>query len=361
MIWNKIVANLFLVLQKMMFPLINQALNTLVIAPMKGMEIIFQNGLATLNQPTANPIVALATMGAYYINFVMALFLQQMALTVSIGIIPVVGPVIVGIVAMAMPLLVAWLGIMSAIGFATAYYVPMLPYMMFFFGVIAWLVTVIEAMVAAPIVALGVTHPEGHDAFGKGEAAVMILMNVFLRPSMMIIGYIAAIALTYVSVWLLNLGFSHAISYTQNAALFAAPPISAYMAPLPDGASMVGVPTVNSVNTGFGASDWTGFYAYFFAVLIYTTMYISVVSKAFSLIAMLPDKVLRWIGGQPESTGSEMAGMADDVKGAVSGAAKATEAGATGAMQKAVVGMTPAKKEKEEEEEEGPKTEGTPG
>ncbi len=75
-------------------------------------------------------------------------------------------------------------------------------------------------MVAEPVVALGDNHPEGHDAFGKGEQAILILMNVFLRPAMMIIGYIIAIALCYVSVWIINAGFDTAIGYIQGSSTF---------------------------------------------------------------------------------------------------------------------------------------------
>jgi len=111
------------------------------------------------------------------------------------------------IMLMALPLLIAWLGVMLAIGYLTAYYIPFVPYMIFTFASIAWLMAVVEAMVAAPIVALSITHPEGEGPFGgKAEQSLMILMNVFLRPSLMIIGYISGIILSYVCVWVINAG-----------------------------------------------------------------------------------------------------------------------------------------------------------
>ena len=258
--------------------------------PISGMADIFKQGVQVISAPGVNPIVAMANMGVQYINFSGNLWLMLLNMAVTSALIPVFGIFIFALIALSMPLLLAWVGIMTTIGFTTAYYIPMLPYMIFTFGAMAWLISVIEAMVAAPIVALGVTHPEGHDAFGKGEAAVMILINVFLRPSMMIIGYIAAIALSYVGVWMLNAGYDHAIGFIQQSN--------------PDKAQW-GASELGSGSGGY--SDWAGIYAFFFSILTYTTMYLILVQKSFTLISLLPDKVLRWIGGSPESSGQEAA------------------------------------------------------
>ncbi|MDI1352681.1 MAG: type IVB secretion system protein DotA, partial [bacterium] len=204
---------------------INQVVMAFIMIPLQGMSEIFQQGLKIIATPGVNPVVALAKMGAMYINFSGNLWLMLLNMAVTSALIPIFGIFIFALMSLAMPLILAWVGVMVTVGFTTSYYVPILPYMIFTFGSIAWLISVIEAMVAAPIVALGVTHPEGHDAFGKGEAAIMILMNVFLRPAMMIIGYISGIALCYVGVWILNAGFDHAISFIQGG------PTQAHAAP----------------------------------------------------------------------------------------------------------------------------------
>jgi len=233
---------------------------------------------------------------------------------------------------------------MVSIGFTTAYYVPILPYMIFTFGVLAWIMSVVEAMVAAPIVALGVTHPEGHDAFGKAEAAIMLLMNVFLRPAMMIIGYISGIALCYVGVWILNAGFDHAIGFIQNGGANSSSGLAGltganlYNSLDTAGSGDGSVATNNSPGTGGGYNDWAGIYAYFFSILIYTTMYVTIVQQAFTLISVLPDKVLRWIGGTPEGVGQESAKWGDqEVKGKSQEAAKSS-ADAQGQMGKQMGG-----------------------
>ena len=131
---------------------------------------------------------------------------------------------------------------------------------------------------------LVVLHPDGqHEIWGKADTGVMLLLNVFLRPGMMVIGFIAGISLSYVGVWVLNEGFSSTLSLTA--------------------------PTF-----GLGAIWWPVFMA-----VIYAGTVVAIITKAFALIHILPDKILRWLsGGMAESLGAESAGEADKMKGAVS-------------------------------------------
>lgn len=300
-IWN----NLLSILN----PFFDQMFFTLVSLPMNAMENIFKEGIKMLSNQGINPIVALGQMGTYFINFAMQwwLFIMETGmLAAATGI----GIIIVALYGLALPFITAWLGIMVALGVVTAYYIPLLPYIIFTFGSIAWLIAVIEAMVAAPILALGITHPEGHEAFGKGEQGIMILMNVFLRPSMMIIGFIAGISLSYVGVWLLSSGFDTAISFLQ--------------AENPFGKS-------KSISTSAGAvaggyTNWAGMFGYIFGVIAFVVMYMIIVQKSFSLIAVLPDQILRWIGGQAEGGGKESMQWAEESKGKIEEGGKATDA-----------------------------------
>ena len=66
----------------------------------------------------------------------------------------------------------------------------------------------IEAMVAAPLVALGITHPDGHDFVGKSTHAVMMLVGLFLRPVLMLIGLFASMILCQVSLSIILYTFS---------------------------------------------------------------------------------------------------------------------------------------------------------
>jgi defect-in-organelle-trafficking protein DotA len=352
--YNFIVVNIYNSFVTLFGEVVKSVMMGFIIAPLTTMTEIFRSGFATLTTPGVNPIVALAAMGIQYINFAGDWWINMLMIAITTMMIPIIGKsIILPLIMLGMPVIMTWMMIMAGVGFITAYYVPMLPYLIFTFGTIGWLIAVIEAMVAAPLVALGVTHPEGHDAFGKGEQALMILMNVFLRPSLMIIGFIGGIALSYVGIWVLNAGFGHAIEYLTGGA---------YIAPVP-GQSKLGsagfsgdynVPGYwDNTKAGFeqGVNErgffdkgwqafgnaeaeqrsreaaaasiaagknpytgWAGIFSFFFVLLIYTSTYLTIVQKAFTLIYYLPDKVLRWMGGQPEGIGQESAGWAEESK-----------------------------------------------
>jgi len=333
--------------------LVNLVVVACLILPLQGMAKIFQHGVAFLQQPNINPVVALANMGVNYINFANDMWLYVIDTSVMASLF---GPFVITLIALIMPLLMAWLATMMALGFITAYYIPFLPYMIFTFGAIGWLMAVIEAMVAAPIVALGITHPEGEGPFGKGEQAIMILMNVFLRPALMIVGYIAAIILSYVGIWVINAGFAQVVVFIQGTP----EDVGGIGKQLKDAITTTSTPAVTNqpadqvVTGSIGYGGWAGIYGFFFSILIYTTMYLTVVQKSFTLITSLPDKVLRWIGGQPESIGGEAAGWAEDSKKAVTDAGEKTQK-ASAAMSKQLAGKAGDKLLKGDGEQPAPR------
>ncbi|MCC5791855.1 MAG: type IVB secretion system protein DotA [Legionellaceae bacterium] len=313
MLYNVIIRGILNFLMGAVIQIINSVVELIIVIPLMGMSQVFQQGVAFITTSGADPIVALANMGVHYINFAHELWIAIIGISIATALIPVVGVVIFAIIMLAFPIFMAWMGVMLSVGFICSYYIPFVPYMIFTFGSIAWLMAVIEAMVAAPIVALGVTHPEGNEAFGKGEQAIMIILNVFLRPSMMVIGFFAGIILSYVSVWILNAGFQNASSFLQgdpDAAQFSV--------------SIQAGDDPGRIDTQKGYTGWAGIYAFFFSILMYTTLYTIVVQKAFTLITLLPDKILRWIGGQPESIGAETAQWGEEAKGQVKEAGGAT-------------------------------------
>lgn len=283
----------------------------LIVMPLEGFTYIFVQGMEAISSSGTNPIIGLAKMGSTYVNFAMDAWIVALGLQL-LTLIPYIGPFIVGFISLLMPFFLSWLAMMLSIGFITAYFVPFYPYMIFTFGSIAWIIAVIEAMVAAPIVALGIAHPEGHDALGKSEQGIMILLNVFLRPAMMIIGYIAGIALCFVSIWIMNAGFEQVLSYLKSDEIWSAP-------------------STSSITT----ITWSALFGYFFGAVMYTMLYVTLATKAFTLIAVLPDKVLRWIGGQAESTGQETMQWAEESKSKIGEAGQKTDRAMTQAGQRA--------------------------
>lgn len=195
------------------------------------------------------------------------------------------------------------LGLFTA-GVMLAFYMPLYPYMLFLFGTIGWLISVVEAMVAAPLVGFGMTHPEGHDFLGQAQQALMLLLGVFLRPTLMVVGFLLAMLLAYVSFELLNM----VLGQIFNAA-FGSEVGSHYnpAAGLPfDGIWQVLTGSkLSQVPVG---SSYAGCFvtALLLPVLlvIYGSIVIEVVNQCFSLIYQLPDTALRWIGAPTQNNAS---------------------------------------------------------
>lgn len=313
----------------------NLLLQTFLYIPLNELMVIFNNGVQLLETTMVHPIIALAYMGSAFINASVDIWLNLITFSLIFG---MISGFAIAAVFLILPFLASWMGVMMSVGWIDAYYAPFIPYMIFTFGSIAWLMAVIEAMIAGPIVALGVAHPEGHDALGKAEQAVMILTNVFLRPAMMIIGYIASISLSYVAVFILNSGFVNIMKFL-----------------LPDTGDNGFAGGINysagdtSSQAGEGQSspyyNWSAIYASFFCLVTYTSIYLTVVQKSFSLIHNGPDKILRWIGSQGESYGQETAQWAEDTRGQVKEAGQETGKGSMktggtvmGVAESAIVG-----------------------
>jgi conjugal transfer/type IV secretion protein DotA/TraY len=157
------------------------------------------------------------------------------------------------------------LAMVWVMGASLAIYLPMVPYMMFAIASLGWLMLVIEAIVAAPIVALGLILPS-QDELGEVKPALGIIASLFLRPMLMIVGLIMSSKIYDVMIQLIMFGFTNSISIliseSNNQSLFACVPIA----------------------------------------VLYVGLVIALENKCFQLIYQLPDKILRWIGVQGDQT-----------------------------------------------------------
>lgn len=244
-------------------------------------------GLSTAQQSNANPVILLALMGSGLLDAAFKLWILTGAilvgLTAGMSFCPSVtaSTSVVAFTTWVAPFMTIMITGMFAMGALLAYYIPFIPFVVFLFTSLGWFVAVIESMIAAPLVALGLAYPEGqHELFGHAQASIFLIVNVFLRPMLMIFGFIGGIILAYIGVWLLNDGFG----YVSSAMITNLGSLAAYI------------------------------FAPFALLIIYTTLVLTVVNKAFSLIHILPDKVTRWLGGGGETFGSEFAGAAGEVK-----------------------------------------------
>jgi defect-in-organelle-trafficking protein DotA len=204
-----------------------------------------------------------------------------------------------------LPLGSALAGLLFVQGVTLGVYLPFLAFFYYTFGVLGWAVAVIEAMVAAPLVAMGVTHPEGHDLLGQSEQALMLLLGVFLRPICMVIGLFFAISLSHAVMNLINNGFLFVMLDFFNT-----------------------LQTTNA-DTGTIGSKVT-MICTLGLFLVYSYVVFQVLDMCYGLIYQIPDKILRWIGGPQDNTGQMVASAVSQIKGQTS---QMAQAGASGAGQ----------------------------
>jgi len=202
------------------------------------------------------------------------LFIALVALLAAIGIAGNVGPFILGtgftnpvgpgaliVMIFVLPAFYGLMGILISAGGLLAVYTPLIPYVIFTFGAIAWMISAVEAMVAGPLVALGIISPSGHEIMGKAEPALLLLFAIFLRPSLMIFGLIAAMLLATVVVTMIGATFNYIFQGTLIPS---------------DIISLI------------------------FILVAYIGLILAGLNKCFAVINLIPQQVMRWISGQGE-------------------------------------------------------------
>jgi hypothetical protein len=234
-----------------------------------------------------------------------------------------VGPGSILLYMLVIPAFYALLAALVGMGGLLAIYVPLIPFVIFAFGAIGWFIAVIETMVAGPIVALGILGPTGqHEFLGNAQPALMLLFNVFMRPSLMIFGLIAAMVLASVVVKFINYAFWGPVFF---------------------GLFSFGQPTQAGQTAGAVYAAVYNPLAFVIFLMAYVATIVAAVNKCFALIHILPQQVLSWIGGQGMPGGAETGAEAlGEAKGAVTKGTGAISGGMTGSAEKA--GAAGAKK-----------------
>lgn len=268
-----------------------------------------------------NPIVVLMNEGNSLINTVASIWSAAIAITAILAI-PAgfcnstsPGGVILKTVLSWMKSIIMF--VTSALlipGAILAFYVPMYPFAVFIFAAIGWIGMVLEGMAAAPLVCLGMTHPEGHDFLGKAEQALMLFLSIFLRPTLMVIGMIAFMVVSFVAFKMLMTAYTTLFGALGSQGAFA---------------------TLNESGKGF-----VYLITEVSVLVIFGFMAMEVVEQCTKLIYQVPNNINKWIGAP--GMGEEYGQMAAGIKGAVSTGAEQVGKGVgeiqTGAE---VAGMAP--------------------
>lgn len=181
------------------------------------------------------------------------------------------------------------------LGLLLAYWLPAIPLLLWIFGMLGWLIMLVEAVFAAVIWVAAHAIPEGDGWAGThARSGYMLILGLFMRPPLMVAGMFSAMLIMSAAGRLIGVLY----------------PIILVGA---DITSLLGV-------AGFVAS-----------MAILTTLLVVSADRSFSLIHVVPDKVLRWVSGPMENLGESednnrtrlmMAGVMGRFEGMARGGAK---------------------------------------
>jgi conjugal transfer/type IV secretion protein DotA/TraY len=168
-------------------------------------------------------------------------------------------------------------------GFVLYYVLPFLPFLYFYFAVASWIKAIYEAMVGVPLWALAHMRIDGDGLPGDAaQNGYFLILEIFIRPILTVVGLVAAIVIFATQVRILNLTWDLVVA---NASGFV------------DGTSIVG-----NVDPS-GESFRRGIVDQFFFTIIYTVVCYMMATASFKLIDKIPDNILRWAGAGVSSYG----------------------------------------------------------
>lgn len=288
----------------------------------------------------SNPLSQLQITGTVLLVTAQITAVVFIAVTFALGIVGAIAAFVLGtgvhnpvtpamtlIYLLVVPIMFMLVGFMVSVGGLLGVYVPLIPYVIFTFGALGWMTSCIEAMVAGPLVALGILSPSAqHEVLGKAEPALMLLFSIFLRPGLMIFGLIAAMLLANVFVDMVNYAF-----WTTVVSSFAEE-------------GETGVLMYNPLQM-------------ILFVCAYVMLIVTGLNKCFAAIYLIPQNVMGWIGAQGAQHGEaeSLSGVKGGVEAGMGGAKQTSEGSkdiSKGTMEPAgqLGGVSKAKAEKEAKE-----------
>ncbi|ABE29053.1 conjugal transfer/type IV secretion DotA/TraY family protein [Paraburkholderia xenovorans LB400] len=222
-----------------------------------------------------NPVMTVKRLGDWMITVAGALATVKIATTAG-----VVGKVLsfVGISDLITIVLSPIIMFLICLGFISSYIIPVMPFIMWFGIVTAYIILCVEAVIAAPLWCVMLLNPQANGLLGEQKRGLQMVLNLMLRPTVMIFGLAASIILIQVMGTLLNHIFSSVWVMSQSSS------------------------NILVAILGAGAG-----------VLVYDVMAFLLIKKLFGAITQIPDQLFNWIGGSPvglESASSKLtAGM----------------------------------------------------
>lgn len=194
-----------------------------------------------------------------------------------------------------------------SIGFLLFYVIPFLPFVYFFFAVGGWVKAIFEAMVGVPLWALSHLRINGDGVPGRiGMGGYFLLFEIFVRPVLTLFGLVGSIVVMAAMVKVLNEIYDLAVTNLTG-----------------HDASYISLGASDS----YDPTDLE-FYKNAVDELFFTIMYAIVVymiaMSCFKLIDLVPNQILRWLGGSISTFGEHLGDPGKMLAGTVSRGAAGT-------------------------------------
>jgi len=187
-----------------------------------------------------------------------------------------------------------------ALGAWLAWYLPFVPVLWWVAGIVRWLASVAEAVLAAPLMAAMHVHPGGDDFVGRAGPGYLLILSMTIQPALLLFGLVLAGTILLPAGALVNMMFLGAVS-------------------------------------GVTGSTGVGLIALVAWVALYVVMMTMAIHACFALVSGVPDSVMRWIGSQAGAQGvgikeveKSVGGLEQGSKGAGQGAVHRGSAGPRG-------------------------------
>lgn len=152
-----------------------------------------------------------------------------------------------------------------AFGITLSVYIPMLPFVIWYGGIMAWFANVLEGLIASPVGAFAHLEAEGEGMGQRAQHTYLFLFGVLLRPTLMVFGFF---------------GGSYAVKVLGAILLVLFAPAMA--------------------NAQFNST--TGFVMFVGFIFVFVSLVLTLIHGCFNLIHIIPDQVISWIGGQVVGT-----------------------------------------------------------
>lgn len=173
------------------------------------------------------------------------------------------------------------LGALMVFAIMMAYWIPFAPFVIWITSVFGWVVSIMEMLGASFLWAVAHLHPDGEGMASKwGANGYMIIIEVVLRPALMIMGLVLAFAVTDPFLRFTSAMFFKAMSVANQD----------------------------------NFSALIGFVCY---LGIYVGLMVAIIHKSHALIHLIPNAIFKWIGAHANSY--DDGATAHDVQNKVSG------------------------------------------